>query len=142
MNADGKLSNDRALPVQVRRQLRVLEGRIDGPEPRAVDTLLLGPAVERLRVFAGVSELGVLPRAERIGRPRTEGLGNGPAGTLPNQAVGPKRLVLQADIFNLFNRQAITVLDERYNLIEDGECAGLAGNLCNGDGGIATTGTA
>ena len=48
--------------------------------------------------------------------------------------------MLQADIFNLFNRQAISVLDERYNLIEDGECAGLAGNLCNGDGGIATTG--
>jgi hypothetical protein len=49
-------------------------------------------------------------------------------------------LVLQADIFSLFNRQALTVLDERYNLIEDGECAGIPTGLCNGDGGIATTG--
>ena len=45
-----------------------------------------------------------------------------------------------ADIFNLFNRQAITQFDERYNLISDGGCAGIPDGLCNGDGGIATTG--
>jgi hypothetical protein len=32
------------------------------------------------------------------------------------------------------------VFDERYNLIEDGMCAGISDSLCNGDGGIATTG--
>ena len=45
-----------------------------------------------------------------------------------------------ADIFNLFNRQAITQFDERYNLISDGSCAGIPDGLCNGDGGIVTTG--
>jgi len=44
------------------------------------------------------------------------------------------------DVFNLFNRQNITVLDQRYNLVSDGPCAGIPGALCNGDGGIATTG--
>jgi hypothetical protein len=48
--------------------------------------------------------------------------------------------VLQGDIFNLFNRQSTTVLDERYNLVEDGACGGIPDALCNGDGGIATTG--
>jgi hypothetical protein len=28
------------------------------------------------------------------------------------------------DVFNLFNRQAITVLDQRYNLVSDGACTG------------------
>ena len=45
-----------------------------------------------------------------------------------------------ADIFNLFDRQAITQFDERYNLSPDGTCAGIPDGLCNGDGGIVTTG--
>jgi hypothetical protein len=53
---------------------------------------------------------------------------------------GSKRLNVQADIFNLFNRQAISTFDERYNLIQDGACAGIPDALCNGDGGIVTTG--
>ena len=53
---------------------------------------------------------------------------------------GTRRLNLIADIFNLFNRQAITQLDQRYNLVSDGPCAGIPDGLCNGDGGIVTTG--
>jgi hypothetical protein len=52
---------------------------------------------------------------------------------------GAKANVL-LDVFNLFNRQAITVLDQRYNLVSDGACAGIPSAICNGDGGIATTG--
>ena len=44
-----------------------------------------------------------------------------------------------ADVFNLFNRQAITKFDERYNRIADGPCAGVAEAVCNGDGGLLTT---
>ena len=44
-----------------------------------------------------------------------------------------------ADIFNLFNRQAITQYDERYNLTSDGVCAGIPDALCNGDGGLIAT---
>jgi Carboxypeptidase regulatory-like domain/TonB dependent receptor-like, beta-barrel len=51
--------------------------------------------------------------------------------------VGAKaRLNLIADFFNLFDRQAITQYDERYNLVNDGECAGVPDGLCNGDGGL------
>ena len=46
------------------------------------------------------------------------------------------RLNVIADIFNLFNRQAITQYDERYNLVNDGPCAGVPDALCNGDGGL------
>ena len=87
VNADGKLSNDRVFQFKFDGSYEFSKGGIDRPEPRAVNTRLLGSAVERLWVFAGVSELGVLPRAERIGGPWSEGLGNGPAGTLPDQAV-------------------------------------------------------
>jgi hypothetical protein len=53
--------------------------------------------------------------------------------------VGSKaRLNVIADVFNLFNRQAITAFDERYNLDSDGGCAGVPDAICNGDGGIAT----
>ena len=75
VNADGQLSNDRDAPAQVRRQLRVLEGRADGPEPRPVDALVLRPAAERVRLLVRVSELGVLPRAARLARPRTDATG-------------------------------------------------------------------
>lgn len=48
------------------------------------------------------------------------------------------RLALQADVFNLLDRQHILIYDERYNLIQDGPCAGVPEALCNGDGGWAT----
>ena len=53
---------------------------------------------------------------------------------------GTRRVLIQADIFNLFDRQSITQLDERYNLPQDGGCAGIPEAFCNGDNGITTTG--
>ncbi len=50
------------------------------------------------------------------------------------------RLNVMADVFNLFNRQAIVQYDQRYNLVNDGACAGIPAALCNGDGGLATQG--
>jgi outer membrane receptor protein involved in Fe transport len=51
--------------------------------------------------------------------------------------VGEKaRLNVIADMFNLFNRQAIAQYDERYNLTSDDVCAGIPDALCNGDGGL------
>ncbi len=53
--------------------------------------------------------------------------------------VGQKaRINLIADVFNLFNRQAIAQYDERYNLVSDGDpCAGIPDGLCGAGGGIA-----
>jgi hypothetical protein len=52
---------------------------------------------------------------------------------------GSAKANLVLNVFNLLNRQAATVLDQRYNLTSDGPCAGIPGNLCNGDGGLLTT---
>jgi hypothetical protein len=46
------------------------------------------------------------------------------------------KLNLVVDAFNLFNRQAITQYDERYNLVSDSTCAGIPENLCNTDNGL------
>jgi hypothetical protein len=48
------------------------------------------------------------------------------------------RLQLQADVFNLLDRQALLSYDQRYNLFPDGPCGGIPAELCNGDGGLAT----
>ena len=59
-------------------------------------------------------------------------LGRGPADYeadlhlgYPIKVGAKSRLNVIADIFNLFNRQSITQYDERYNLINDGACAGI-----------------
>ena len=44
-----------------------------------------------------------------------------------------RRLNLIFDVFNLFDRQERIQLDERYNLIQDGRCAGIPADSCNGD---------
>jgi len=55
--------------------------------------------------------------------------------------VGSKaKLDAIADVFNLFNRQAAIELDQTYNLVSDGPCAGIPDGLCNGDGGLVTQG--
>ena len=45
------------------------------------------------------------------------------------------------DVFNLFNRQAITQLDQRYNLIQGGHCSGIPAASCNDDGGLLHSGS-
>ena len=51
--------------------------------------------------------------------------------------VAHARLTVMADAFNVFDRQAITQLDERYNLSSDGDaCAGVPSGICGSNGGI------
>ena len=74
-------------------------------------------------------------------------LGRGPADyetdihiAYPIRFGGARRLEAIVDVFNLLNRQAIRQYDQRYNLVSDGICAGVPDAICNGDGGVATTG--
>src|SRR5207244_11007777 len=61
--------------------------------------------------------------------------------------VGSSHATVILDVFNVFNRQAATALDQRYNLasqqvIPTNACPGIPKNLCNGDGGLLNqTGT-
>jgi hypothetical protein len=59
----------------------------------------------------------------------------------PIKVGGRATATLNADIFNVLGRQAITVLDQRYNLIQDGSCAGIPDGDCNGDGGLQHAGS-
>ncbi len=46
------------------------------------------------------------------------------------------RINVIADIFNIFNRQSVYQLDERYNLIQDGFCGGISDDVCSLMGGM------
>src|SRR6185436_7705619 len=140
VNADGKLSNDRLFQFKLDGSYEFSKGALTGLNLGLSTHVLSGLPLNAYGYSLAYQnwEYYLVPRGSA---------GRGPKdwetdlqARYPIKLSGPRRVVLQADIFNLFNRQAITVFDERYNLIEDGECAGLAGSLCNGDGGIATTG--
>lgn len=76
-------------------------------------------------------------------------LGRGPSdyeadfhAGFPLAVGGGSKVTLLMDIFNVFNRQAATALDMRYNLSSDPTCSGVPDAICNGDGGILNvTGT-
>ena len=51
---------------------------------------------------------------------------------------GQAKANLVLNVFNLLNRQAPTVLDQRYNLSSNPPCAGVPSAICNGDGGLVT----
>ena len=50
--------------------------------------------------------------------------------------LGSAKANIVMNVFNLLNRQAPTVLDQRYNLSSDPACTAVAN--CNGDGGLLT----
>jgi hypothetical protein len=54
----------------------------------------------------------------------------------PIKIGGRARANILLDVFNLFNRQAITAYDERYNLAVHGHCGGIPAARCNGDNGL------
>jgi hypothetical protein len=72
-------------------------------------------------------------------------LGRGPSdyeadlhAGFPINFSGSSRLNLLVDVFNVFNRQSITTLDQRYELTSDIACAGIPAALCNGANGLQT----
>ncbi len=50
--------------------------------------------------------------------------------------LGDNTLDILLDVFNLLDRQAITQLDQRYNLPEHGPCGGIPEEHCNHDNGL------
>ena len=59
--------------------------------------------------------------------------------TYPIRFGANRRVNILMDVFNLFDRQAIIQLDERYNLSQHGRCAGFPdADQCNGDNGWLT----
>jgi hypothetical protein len=54
----------------------------------------------------------------------------------PLKIGGSTKANILLDVFNVFNRQGSTILDQRYNLQQSGACGGVPSALCNGDGGL------
>ncbi len=140
VNADGKLSNDRAVQVKLFGTYEVPNGAIRGLNIGVATHWYSGLPLNAYGYSLAYNnwEYYLAPRGS---------VGRGPSDweadlhlSYPVAFGGQRRLNVIADVFNVFNRQAITQFDERYNVIADGDCAGIPEGLCNGDGGIATTG--
>lgn len=88
-------------------------------------------------IYFGSWEYSLVPRGTMQGRhPADHGIDL--HASYPLRLSKAVQLKVQADVFNLLDRQAIVRYDERYNFIQDGPCAGVPEALCNGDGGLAT----
>jgi hypothetical protein len=140
VNADGKLSNDRNVQLKFDGSYEFSSGAISGLNVGLSYRWLSGTPLNAYGYSLAYQnwEYYLVERGS---------VGRGPSDweadlnlSYPIRFGGQKRLSVIADIFNLFNRQAINQFDERYNLISDGECGGIPTAICNGDGGIATTG--
>ncbi len=141
VNAQGQLSNQHKHQVKLDSSYSVPTGAISGLNVGASFRWLSGLPLTAYGYSLAYAnwEYYLTPRGS---------LGYGPAdyemdvhvGYPIKMGSGGAKANILLDVFNLFNRQAITVLDQRYNLVSDGACAGIPAAICNGDGGIATTG--
>jgi len=140
VNADGTLSSDRNVQLKFDGAYEFSSGPLTGLNVAPSFRWLAGTPLNAYGYSLAYQnwEYYLVPRGS---------VGRGPSDwetdvhlSYPIRFGGEKRLSVIATIFNLFNRQSITQHDERYNLISDGECGGIPTDICNGDGGIATTG--
>jgi hypothetical protein len=137
VNADGRLTNDRTHHIKLDGSYEFQQG------PKGLN---LGLSFYR---FSGTPlnaysysfayanwEYFLAPRGS-VGRGPSEWEGN-LSVSYPIRMGASRRMNLIMDIFNMFDRQAIIQLDERYNLTEHGSCAGIPEAQCNGDNGWLT----
>lgn len=136
INAEGRLTNDRHHQFKFDGSYQFSSGRANGLNVGLSTRWLSGvPLTAYGFSFAYNNyEYYLTPRGSQ---------GEAPADYEADLHVGyPIRLGktvaanLNVDVFNLFNRQAISQLDQRYMLNSDEPCAGVPDALCNGDGGL------
>jgi hypothetical protein len=141
INAQGKLTNDRTSQVKVDASYTFTKGAVNNLEVGVISHWYSGlPLTAYGYSFAYSNwEYYLTPRGS---------LGTGPSDYdadlhfgYPVKIGGRALATINADIFNVLGRQAITVLDQRYNLIQDGACGGIPAALCNGDGGLEHNGS-
>jgi hypothetical protein len=138
VNAQGRLSNDRVHQWKLDGSYEVPRGALTGLNLGLSTRWLSGyplNAYGHSFLYANW-EYYLVPRGS-VGRGPSEWEADIQV-SYPVRFGGTKRMNLFMDIFNLFNRQEAIQLDERYNLIEDGGCAGIPESACNHDNGIIT----
>jgi hypothetical protein len=140
VNADGPLSSDRTHQAKVYAAYTVPSGMVSGLNLGVSAHYSSGTPLTAYGYSSGyqnweyfLTERGALGRGPadyeadfHVGYPLK--FGNGLSANF------------LVDVFNVLNRQGATALDQRFNLVSDGGCAGVedAGghDLCNGDGGV------
>jgi hypothetical protein len=142
VNAQGRLTNDRTHQLKLDASYTVGSGMLNGLQLGAITHWYSGlPETAYGYSFAYANwEYYLTPRGS---------LGTGPSDYEADVHIGypikfgkSMSATLYGDIFNVLNRQAISALDQRYNLVSGGACSGIPAASCNGDGGLATvTGT-
>jgi hypothetical protein len=141
INAQGMLSNQRRHQFKVDGSYNLSKGMLNGLQFGLSTRWYSGlPLTAQGYSFAYSNwEYYLTPRGT---------LGFGPSDyemdahlAYPIKFGGGTSLILVGDVFNLLNRQAITQLDNRYNLQSGGHCSGVPDALCNGDGGLQHSGS-
>jgi hypothetical protein len=140
VNADGKLSNDRRGVLKLDGAYEFTKGPLKGLSTGASMLIASGfPLSAYGYSFAYANwEYYLVPRGS-LGRSPWDYEADIHA-SYPIKFGKSAKIEPIIDVFNLLNRQAIRQYDQRYNLVSDGACAGIPDALCNGDGGITTTG--
>jgi hypothetical protein len=140
VNAQGRLSNDRTHQLKLDGSYNISKGILNG--------LQLGVSTHW---YSGLPETAfgysfAYANWEYYLTPRGS-LGTGPSDYEADVHIGypikfgsNSSATLIGDVFNLLNRQSRTQLDQRYNLVQDGACAGIPAATCNGDGGLLHAG--
>jgi outer membrane receptor protein involved in Fe transport len=136
VNSNGRLSSDRTVQLKLDGSYEFRDGPLEGLNVGGSFHWLSGTPLNAYgySFFYGNWEYFLAPRGS---------MGRGPADwesdahvSYPIDLSATVRLSLIADLFNVFNRQGITALDQRYNLISDGACGGVPSSICNIDGGL------
>jgi len=143
INSQGRLTNDRTSQVKFDASYTVSKGALNNLEVGVISHWYSGlPETAYGYSFAYANwEYYLTPRGS---------LGTGPSDYeadlhfgYPVKLGGRTTARFMADIFNILGRQGIAVLDQRYNLVQDGVCAGIPNPdaNCNGDGGLMHNGS-
>ena len=138
VNSQGELSNEHKHQLKLDGNYVVLGRRARAGSAWRLVPLAVRHAADRVRLLVRLRELGVLPDAARLARLWAVRLRGRPPPELSDQARKQHEGNVVMDVFNILNRQAPTMLDQRYNLSPDPPCGGIPAALCNGDGGLVT----
>jgi hypothetical protein len=135
INADGKLSNDRTHTLKVNGSYTIQQGAVEGLNLGVSAYWRSGTPLTAYGYSFGYEnwEYYLTPRGT-LGRNPDEYEAN-LSVSYPVQ-IGGSELKFMLDVFNVFDRQSITALDQRYNLASDPFCAGIPDALCGAGGAL------
>jgi outer membrane receptor protein involved in Fe transport len=136
VNSRGRLSSERQHQLKFNGSYQVSEGALDGLNLGLSTWWYSGLPLNAYGYSFGYQnhEFYLVPRGS---------LGRGPSNweadihvSYPIRVGERARINVIADVFNLFNRQAIIQYDERYNRAQDDFCGGIPDDICSTMGGI------